>query len=56
MVLFNPKQLSTLGVVLSFASGVMIYISFMDMLPEAQMVIGFGAANVYVRLPPCSMT
>lgn len=51
VVVFNPKKLSTLGVVLSFASGVMIYISFMDMMPEAQMVIGFGTANIYVRFP-----
>jgi len=47
VVLFGAKNHHALGTVLSFASGVMIYISFMDLMPEATLVVGFGWANVF---------
>ncbi|PRP73493.1 hypothetical protein PROFUN_02502 [Planoprotostelium fungivorum] len=42
----NPSTRS-LGHMLSFASGVMLEISFIDMLPEAVSSIGFFEANLY---------
>jgi len=37
---------------MSFSAGVMIYISFMDLLPEAVEHIGFLPANIAVREHP----
>lgn len=50
LVLFygNPSA-SKLGHLLSFSAGVMLYISFMDLLPEAAEGIGFVKANIAVR-------
>eukprot|EP01132_Coremiostelium_polycephalum_P000651 gene651-806_t len=46
LFLKNPS-LSILGHMLSFSSGVMIYISFMDLLPESIQEIGFLNANLW---------
>jgi len=47
-VLFVKNQsMKLLGHMLSFSSGVMIYISFMDLLPESIAQIGFINANVW---------
>ncbi len=48
VVAFGFQNSKLLGKVVSFASGVMIYISFMDLLPEATMVVGFRWSNVFV--------
>jgi zinc transporter, ZIP family len=46
--MFGVQNSKLLGKVVSFASGVMIYISFMDLLPEANMTVGFGWSNIFV--------
>lgn len=52
LVLFYGTPSATkLGHLLSFSAGVMIYISFMDLLPEAAEGIGFVKANIAVRPP-----
>jgi ZIP family zinc transporter len=43
----SPKKL---GYLTSFSAGVMVYISFMDLLPEAVAVVGFAEANAAVRI------
>ena len=49
MVLFyGTPSAAKLGHLLSFSAGVMIYISFMDLLPEAAEGIGFVKANIAV--------
>lgn len=49
LVLFLGKPSTTkLGHFLSFSAGVMIYISFMDLLPESAEHIGFFKANIAV--------
>jgi len=51
IVILRPKpNFVILGHVLSFSSGVMIYISFMDLLPESIRAIGFLPANIYFFL------
>lgn len=35
-----------LGHMLSFSSGVMLFISFVDLMPEAMGQVGFGVANM----------
>lgn len=49
MLFFGTPSASKLGHLLSFSAGVMIYISFMDLLPEAAEGIGFVKANIAVR-------
>ncbi|KYQ94359.1 zinc/iron permease [Tieghemostelium lacteum] len=47
-VLFMKKpSFGLLGHMLSFSSGVMLYISFMDLLPESVEEIGFLQANIW---------
>lgn len=42
----SPKKL---GHFMSFSAGVMIYISFVDLLPEAKENVGFIKSNISVR-------
>ena len=49
LYLEDEPDFKRLGHLLSFASGVMLYISFMDMMPEAIGAIGFPLANMWVR-------
>ena len=55
-VIFNGKPtFKNLGCMLSFSAGVMLFISFMDLLPDSVEAIGFSYANYYVRNHLCSM-
>eukprot|EP01120_Amphizonella_sp_Union-15-10_P013224 TRINITY_DN6112_c0_g1_i2.p1 TRINITY_DN6112_c0_g1~~TRINITY_DN6112_c0_g1_i2.p1 ORF type:complete len:292 (-),score=36.96 TRINITY_DN6112_c0_g1_i2:22-897(-) len=47
VLLYGKPSVTKLGHLLSFSSGVMIYISFVDLLAEAVGVIGFFAANFW---------
>lgn len=49
MLFYGNPSAKKLGHLLSFSAGVMIYISFMDLLPEAAATIGFAKANFAVR-------
>jgi len=54
MILFYGKPSNTkVGHMLSFSAGVMIYISFMDLLIESQMRIGAFMANTFFLLRAC---
>ena len=47
MVVFLGRPSSRmLGHMLSFSAGVMLFISFIDLMPEAVASVGFGVANV----------
>ena len=51
----NLKNTRFLALSMSFAAGVMIYVSFMEMLPEAQVVLGdlygnYAGASILVGL------
>jgi len=47
VVFFSASlSMNTVGYMLSFASGVMLYLSFLDILPEAMEHIGFMDANL----------
>ncbi|KAL6075909.1 Zinc transporter ZupT [Balamuthia mandrillaris] len=47
VLMFGNPDFWKLGHMLSFSAGVMVYISFMDLLPEAVEEIGFFAANFW---------
>ncbi|GAM19689.1 hypothetical protein SAMD00019534_028640, partial [Acytostelium subglobosum LB1] len=47
ILLMKEPSFKVLGYMLGFSSGVMIYISFLDLLPEAIEEIGFLPANFY---------
>ena len=49
MLFYGTPSAAKLGHLLSFSAGVMLYISFMDLLPEAAEGIGFVKANIAVR-------
>jgi ZIP family zinc transporter len=46
VLFYGTPSAAKLGHLLSFSAGVMIYISFMDLLPEAAEGIGFVKANI----------
>lgn len=48
VILYGKPDQFKLGHLLSFSAGVMIYISFMDLLPEASEKVGFVKANLSV--------
>jgi zinc transporter, ZIP family len=49
VVLAGKPSTTKMGHMLSFASGIMIYLSFMDLLPESVDVLGTTKANTSVR-------
>jgi zinc transporter ZupT len=50
VIFFGAPSATKLGVMLSASCGVMLYISFMDLLPEAQEEIGYVMANFWVNI------
>eukprot|EP00297_Palpitomonas_bilix_P009525 CAMPEP_0113892608 /NCGR_PEP_ID=MMETSP0780_2-20120614/15532_1 /TAXON_ID=652834 /ORGANISM="Palpitomonas bilix" /LENGTH=345 /DNA_ID=CAMNT_0000882607 /DNA_START=32 /DNA_END=1069 /DNA_ORIENTATION=- /assembly_acc=CAM_ASM_000599 len=44
----DVKNMKLIGYLLSFSAGVMVYISFGDILPEAQKQLGFFEANMWM--------
>lgn len=48
MICNGAPTFRKLGHMMSFSAGVMIFISFMDLLPESVESIGFINANLYV--------
>ena len=46
VVMFGHPSNNKLGHMLSFSAGVMLFISFIDLLPEAIGGVGFGLANI----------
>jgi zinc transporter ZupT len=49
VITFGKPSFARLGHMLSFSSGVMLFISFADLMPEAINQVGFGVANLAVR-------
>lgn len=49
VIVFGAPTFSKLGKMLSFSSGVMLYISFVDMFADASASIGFGKTNIFVN-------
>jgi zinc transporter, ZIP family len=49
VILNGSPTIEKLGHMMSFSAGVMLFISFMDLLPDAVSAIGFFPANCYVR-------
>jgi ZIP family zinc transporter len=47
VLIYGQPNHTKLGHLLSFSAGVMLYISFMDLLPEANEEIGFAKANFW---------
>jgi ZIP family zinc transporter len=47
VIFFGAPSATKLGIMLSASCGVMLYISFMDLLPEAQEEIGYVMANIW---------
>lgn len=47
VVFFGSPSKSTMGFMLGFASGVMLYVSFLDLLPETIEVVGMLYAHVW---------
>ena len=52
VVLFGIPSDNVLGHLLSFACGIMLYISYADMLPHSIEALGWFAANQWVSAPP----
>jgi len=50
VIFFGAPSANKLGIMLSASCGVMLYISFMDLLPEAQEEIGYMMANLWVHI------
>jgi len=50
VIFLGEPSFEKLGHMLSFATGVMMYISFLDLLPEAVNTIGYFDANLYFFL------
>lgn len=46
MVVIGRPTFASLGHMLSFSSGVMLFISFIDLMPEAVASVGFAQANL----------
>lgn len=52
---FGEPDYRRLGKMLSFSAGVMVYVSFVDIIGEAITSTGFAAANVAVCAAPLRM-